>query len=244
MKGETRRTRPDKLRHQKQNGANTCEKARRRYKKEAEKKRQKPKKDKPCRLYTAARTIAWRQSRVLLGTLADVLKSVRMDGNTVARPSALIWREDSGLSHLVATRMVGRLELCRAAVVFPHNRLVRNRAQWSYAGNTQKHKSKQIKRGNSSTCAAASFRGKQGAQNDAQGGPAPALHKGAQAIGVDKGTGGALHKNRETEGQETRNEWGKKKWTYTAWVGAPGCCPCSLHHRASMRRQCEARCDR
>ena len=134
-------------------------------KKEAGKKETKAEKDKPCRLYTAARTIAWRQSRVLLGTLADVLKSVRMDGNTVARPSALIWREDSGLSHLVATKMVGRLELCRAAVVFP-TILWLETEHYSHnnAGHTlQNHKAKQIKqikRESSSTCAAASFRGK------------------------------------------------------------------------------------
>lgn len=60
---------------------------------------------------------------MLFLSLADVLKSVRIDGNTVAIASALIWRADSGVSHFVATRMVGRPEMLRAERVGGRSRM-------------------------------------------------------------------------------------------------------------------------
>ncbi len=65
----------------------------------------------------AALIMACRQLRALSGTLDDVWKSATIEGKAAATPSVLSWREPFGLSHFVATRMVGRPELLRAAVL-------------------------------------------------------------------------------------------------------------------------------
>ncbi len=60
----------------------------------------------------------WRHSRVLPGTLAEVLISPMAVGKAAAMPSALSWRVLSGLSHFVATSMVGRPRVTQCG--WPH----------------------------------------------------------------------------------------------------------------------------